>query len=982
MAIDEATLLAAIETTAHLLPDQGPLHVFVHHNTLHAFQHLPFDEAIARAAETYGANRYWTKSAYLSVYASGRITNADLRAALVDRLGEKRIQQLVEHGLFDLATALLCLDFAELSDAELWFAIEEGSWGQRLRESVTAEMRRKLLGAERDRAREARVLRELWSVACEAAACIGHATTATPTRRPRDTLLHAIGMDSDDHVRPHVIRWAAAYLDGGQAYVPMPGRERGFYAAWRAIVLQTQGLASPYWVRVCSIVQNQARHGLDATGAALEIVNAWHDRGFAMPSAVEAVLLALPGWSGMFHRLQSRPRERVAHVPVELVDYLAVWLVLEEAAVQYLSENGNVAQVADGIRASQRPTDEARPDLFEAYRLFLGCQHAGIDANRLRHTMGLKHDREANVSVLQQLLHDFAPSHVLDVWQCALEQAYRRELVDALSSQRDASALHSATAMVRPRAQLITCIDDREESLRRHVEEIAPQIETFGAAGFFGLAMQYQSLADPTPVALCPVGVQPSHIVCEDAHPDDAKPSPWRAHLQRLGARVLHEQQWGSRGLARGLLVTGALGWLAFAPLVLRLVSPTRAGRVQRWLSRLLLPHPRSVLRVQAEDVDNTSELREGMTLSDQVERVYALLASIGMTKSFGPIVVVLGHGATSLNNPHLSAYQCGACGGRPGGPNARLFARLANRAIVRRKLRERGLTIPDDTVFVGGLHDTTRDVVTYFDLQDVPSTHIASLGDVQNVLNHACQRNALERLRFFENASAVTSPAAALAHVQRRAEALDEPRPEYNHALNASCIVGRRALTRGLYLDQRTFLVSYDMRTDPSDNILERTLLAITPVCAGINLEYYFSTIDAERYGSGTKLQHNLTGLLGVMSGQCSDLRTGLAEQMTEIHEPVRLLMVVETDPTRLESILARQPALQEWVYNQWVHLCTIDSETRDIRMWRAGRWMTVKASSETVPIVPSSLAYCVTRKGPLSPVRIRNDQSYERHS
>jgi uncharacterized protein YbcC (UPF0753/DUF2309 family) len=142
--------------------------------------------------------------------------------------------------------------------------------------------------------------------------------------------------------------------------------------------------------------------------------------------------------------------------------------------------------------------------------------------------------------------------------------------------------------------------------------------------------------------------------------------------------------------------------------------------------------------------------------------------------------------------------------------------------------------------------------------------------------------------------------------HVERRALDLSQARPELGHATNAACVVGRRELSQGLFLDRRAFLVSYDPSIDPSGVVLERILAAVGPVGAGINLEYFFSTVDGERLGSGTKLPHNVTGLFGVMNGAASDLRTGLPKQMTEIHEPVRLQLIVEATPEMLTEICA----------------------------------------------------------------------------
>jgi hypothetical protein len=88
-------------------------------------------------------------------------------------------------------------------------------------------------------------------------------------------------------------------------------------------------------------------------------------------------------------------------------------------------------------------------------------------------------------------------------------------------------------------------------------------------------------------------------------------------------------------------------------------------------------------------------------------------------------------------------------------------------------------------------------------------------------------------------------------------------------------------------------------------------------------------SRVDNERFGCGSKITHNITGLFGVMEGADSDLRTGLPWQMVEIHEPMRLLVVVEQTPAVLTAILNRQPPLQELINNGWIILASKNPST-----------------------------------------------------
>jgi uncharacterized protein YbcC (UPF0753/DUF2309 family) len=419
-------------------------------------------------------------------------------------------------------------------------------------------------------------------------------------------------------------------------------------------------------------------------------------------------------------------------------------------------------------------------------------------------------------------------------------------------------------------------MDDREEGTRRHLEEIAPGVATFGAAGFFGVAMYWQGLDDSDKTALCPIVVTPTHLVHEVPAPD-AEPA-FAHHAARREKRLRWRErlyQSTRRSAIGGPLITALAAPPALASLLAATLAPGWFGRTtQRW-RQAVDGHVPSALGLTAENSAPATpeQPQAGFTDGEQLDRVEAFLRSIGLTDHFAPLVLMLGHGSGSKNNPHLSAYDCGACSGRHGGPNARVFAAMANRPAVRAGLDQRGLSIPATTWFIAAEHNTCDDGIEWYDLDQVPASLPAGAGHfaqpVERSLSGACRR-ALS--------AALLRHALRLSPWQGRQT---RARPGQRHFAGAAGTRPRQqcrrlhraaeAMSRGLFLDRRVFLISYDPTTEEKEKegqILESILLATAPVGAGIALEYYFSSVDNERFGCGSKITHNITGLFGVMEG------------------------------------------------------------------------------------------------------------------
>lgn len=512
-------------------------------------------------------------------------------------------------------------------------------------------------------------------------------------------------------------------------------------------------------------------------------------------------------------------------------------------------------------------------------------------------------------------------------WQNAYERAFAGQLLATL--ERD---MQKEMPTVQRRAQALVCMDDREESLRRALERPESRIETFGTVGFFGIDMNFHALGAGRPSRQCPPVIEPSRTVREvplDAKGRDFERSRAVGKLSASLAMLLYFQ---SRTLVRGLVVALAAGLLSFVPLLFKLLMPGRVHHWRSWIRSMVLPRPQSRI-----DVDGPG----GYAPGEQAAIVASILRSSGLVKSFAPVVAVVSHGSTTSNNPLRQAYGCGACSGNPGSPNSRLFALLANRAEVRAALAAQGIHVPPSTVFVPFHHDTTTDSVELLDEHLVPPFCASEVRELLVVLATAAREAAVERCARLQPDDPPVDPESAFQHVQDRGHDLAQPRPEYGHNRVAACIVGRRRCTIRSFLDRRSFLVSYDPTDDAEGAALREAVLGTVPVAVNIAMDYYFSRVDNDGFGCGSKLPLNITSLLGVITGSKSDLRIGLARQQVELHEPMRCLVIMEAPRQRILDLVFGRPRLKRMVEGEWMRLGRIDPDTSAIELFVGGRFV-----------------------------------------
>ena len=337
---------------------------------------------------------------------------------------------------------------------------------------------------------------------------------------------------------------------------------------------------------------------------------------------------------------------------------------------------------------------------------------------------------------------------------------------------------------------------------------------------------------------------------------------------------------------------------------------------------------------------------RIGFTLDEQVNYVGSALRAIGLVENFSRFVLLVGHGSASENNPYESALDCGACGGNHGLVSGRVLAQMANRPQVRRRLAEQGIVIPDDTAFVPAFHNTTSDEVSLHDMDLIPSSHLIYVDRLNTGLTAAARLCASERMPSLElYPDKALKPANAFRNAQRNTMDWSQVRPEWGLSRNAYFIIGRRNLTQDMGLDGRAFLHSYDYRVDPKGRLLATIMTGPLVVGQWINMEHYFSAVDNDRFGSGSKVNHNVAGRFGVMSGNVSDLRTGLPSQTVlkdgmPYHEPIRLITLVEAPFDHAKQVFESVVAAKNLVRNAWIRMLIVDPETRNVSLFERGEW------------------------------------------
>lgn len=691
------------------------------------------------------------------------------------------------------------------------------------------------------------------------------------------------GIDSDFHVNRTLYHYLSSYFDFGSANWALEHREKGLWHHFCELHT-TKGLFVNKYRKTLSNQLKQVRAS-DPHAAVQYFLQSLNVNEKSIEGFLFSLCLKHKGWAGFVKSLVEHP-EYIHNDSIKpsLIEFLAIILACETAAILTFSE-GPISV----------PREKRIP------------MHSEQFLARYIHTYNQYPMHQAALNTALPFLTEFNRQ---EIFHRAYESTLYQKFINAYSGCKKRKTIN-------PRYQAILCMDDREESMRRYLE-MDPSCETFGSAGHFGLNISFKGLFEPRYRALCPVNVHPDYKISERlkaSNPIKLKTIHLANTLKRYGRKA-------SKGILSGYLVSIFSSTLRLVPFIIDVIDP----RINLGLRKKAQGFLHSA--VTTELVYKKEEgAQEGIDRERREHFAESFLTLIGLKKNFAPYVFIMGHGSMSLNNPHRAAYDCGACGGGIGAVNARLMAKILNEPEIRLALSKRDIVIPESTQFIGAYHNTCSDEIDFFDLPND-----TAVDDLLLTIKRAGVLDSQERSRRFKNIPLKHKPEFYFKAVQARAHDIRQPRAEYGHSTNALFIIGDRSYTHDLFLDRRAFLLSYDYEQDNDLTTLNQLLTATIPVISGINLEYFFSYVDNEFYGAGTKLPHNVNGLIGVMNGHSSDLRPGLPWQMVEIHQPIRLFLLVVADLDKVRTLLSQENPYNQIIENEWIRFAVHDIQSNTL--------------------------------------------------
>jgi uncharacterized protein len=659
--------------------------------------------------------------------------------------------------------------------------------------------------------------------------------------------------------------WAASYFDKGQAIWSVTNQEGSLFLSWKNeaeidLTPQLSGLKD-FRKKVSKLPD----HPIEAIQYGIEILGV-PEKGMSI--YLHRLLVKVGGWSAYAGQLDWE-NNLYNGKDGKLIEFLAVLISWEACLFETLKN-----------------------DLLKE-KWNAAIQILAIDdvSQKMNHQLFHK-------LILQEAFDVSAQRKIVNKFQVNLKNNIKRP--------------------VETKAQAIFCIDVRSEVFRRNLELVDSEIKTFGFAGFFGLPIKYVPLGHIGGEAQCPVLLKTGPTILEEL-------VDYKQNKVAIDNRVLAHQVnqiWKSfkAGAVTCFSFVSPMG-LTYLPklftdsfgLTRPVTHPDKIG-LNNYFSKS------KTVRLAVDTYNNESV---GIEIESQIEMAKNALTAMSLTDKFAPFVLIVGHGSTTVNNPHATGLDCGACGGHTGEANAKVAAAILNNTQVRAGLQTHNIFIPKNTIFLACLHDTTTDEVSIFNLQDVPDNRKTELVDLQQSLSEAAKASRSERsLRMYTNSTGNTDKS-----IIGRSKDWSQTRPEWGLAGCSTFIIAPRERSLGVDLEGKSFLHTYDWKKDENFGVLEAIMTAPMVVTSWINLQYYASTVDNENFGSGNKTLHNITAGLGVLEGYSGDLRVGLPWQSVHDgekfqHEPLKLNVIIEAPISAINNVIKKHMSVRNLCDNGWLKI------------------------------------------------------------
>ncbi|PHR53847.1 MAG: hypothetical protein COA44_15050 [Arcobacter sp.] len=954
------SIIEKLDSVKGTVPHYWPIGSFIHHNPLKGFEDLHFKDGLKKAKSIFGGKVYMDSSYYKKFYDEGKIN---------DMVFEGNIKKvLLDQGLE------IPLEFAKKFLMEVspqWgsLRIEFISKKEKINEELYEDLRKKSIYSDE----------KAWL-----AKLIEHMTLY----EINDALF---GCEDKDGIEKNIIEFISRFLDEDQTTMHMPNRELGMFEVFKLFEnFAYEGDAASYVeeafnkLHIKDFESYFVTHLLKLHGWAGFIKYRSEDPDNVSQQEYPSTLIDYMGVR-LYYELKAVKNNRVSTFE-EFAAYAND--NLSDVILQLLKHKNLLFGVAlDELEDNEPSTKILADHIYNELHL---------DALQIQHSNEVLQSKlpltELAV-IIKQLREEEGY-----IWLKSLEDTYINHYVNEITKvepKPEKQALASATF----------CLDVRSEVIRRKIEGTG-SYETFGAGGFLGIPLAFVEFDKAHELFLAPAIIKPKNVVFEipnESHDEysskkgmnkttkkvlsDLKNNPytpyimveaigWLFGITLFGKTFLPKKtnkffskMKPSKPKTSYTLDKLSLEEIEFYVTKLHIkiihsalaehskkeysqdeIDVLRAHLVYNAELNIEVPEEtleklRTTYKITPEDYEyQKSKLAMvGFTLEEKVFYLKKYLKMIGQVDNFPEFVTIIGHGSVSDNNPFESALDCGACGGNISLPNTRALCMIANRKEVREKLNdEEGINIPDNTVFVPGLHITTTDEIKFYDTDILDKDQMTKFLRIGFDFNQASKESRAERsqtLPFTDSEEALMVKSMDWS----------ETRPEWGLAGNMGVFAGPRSFTKHLDLGNRWFMHSYDYKVD-NDEADILTGIFDGPLVVGewINLEHYFSTVDNHIYGAGSKVYHNVVSKVGVFNGNYSDLKIGLPIQSVFLegepyHEPVRLLTFMEAPLEKVGKAVEKSLA-KPFILNEWIRPIIIDREAKKVYSYEDGEFIVIK--------------------------------------